>query len=101
MCGYLIDRMHVNIFSISGSSSAMPSRCSRSHSFWQVWLGEYHGHEVAIKRLKKDVPISGLLDFEREIELMCTLRHENIVFFFGAGKKNSVAVCVWLNGVRL
>ena len=53
--------------------------------FGEVWFGEYHGHAVAVKRLRNDVTLRGLMDFEREIELMCTLRHEHIVFFYGAG----------------
>lgn len=53
---------------------------------FKVFLAEYRGFPVAVKKLSPVVytPESGR-DFEREVETMRKIRHPNIVLFLGGG----------------
>lgn len=57
-------------------------------SFSAVWLGRWQEHNVAVKMILEgmDVDVYSDDDFEREFKFMRSLRHRNIVFFFGAGR---------------
>ena len=59
-------------------------------TFGQVWLADWQDRHVAVKVLKQallildqDVPEK----FEREIALLRSLRHRNVIFFFGCGAR--------------
>ncbi|POM75180.1 TKL protein kinase, partial [Phytophthora palmivora] len=51
----------------------------------EVWLCDYHGQQVAVKRLlqNKDHPANDVEEFAREIELSASLAHPNIISFLG------------------
>lgn len=53
-------------------------------SFGEVFLGEYMGSVVAIKKPNKDIPQDMYEKFVIEVELMVGLHHPNIVRFIGA-----------------
>ncbi|GLT45494.1 hypothetical protein SLA2020_193230 [Shorea laevis] len=54
-------------------------------SYGEVYRGEWHGTEVAVKRFL-DQHISGesLEEFRSEVQIMKKLRHPNVVLFMGA-----------------
>jgi serine/threonine protein kinase len=52
-------------------------------SFGEVWLGQFRGKKVAIKKLTQ-LTQHNLGDFVREVNIMCSLRHPNCVLFMGA-----------------
>ncbi|EDQ87620.1 uncharacterized protein MONBRDRAFT_27170 [Monosiga brevicollis MX1] len=57
-------------------------------AFGEVWLCRFNDIDVAVKRLKghlADMDPSLNEEFLNEIKFMRTLRHPNIVYFFGAG----------------
>ncbi|XP_065178459.1 uncharacterized protein LOC135809116 [Sycon ciliatum] len=55
-------------------------------AFGEVWLATYRDMPVAVKKLKAvQIDPRSRLDFEREVALMKTIRHPNIVMFLGAG----------------
>lgn len=57
-------------------------------SYGEVWHGFYQSHEVAVKKLHQsliELDESFIQYFEKEIKFQRTLRHSNIVFFYGAG----------------
>eukprot|EP00050_Salpingoeca_kvevrii_P003936 m.237725 g.237725 ORF g.237725 m.237725 type:complete len:660 (-) comp10911_c0_seq1:95-2074(-) len=60
-------------------------------SWGEVYLGEWAGRQVAVKRLRQAAVQlatfggSAKNNFMREIRVLRNLRHKNIVFFFGAG----------------
>lgn len=59
-----------------------------SGAYGDVYIGEYHGHAVAVKRLKShllELDPRVMEEFEREVSVMRRLRHRNLVFFYGAG----------------
>eukprot|EP00117_Sycon_ciliatum_P028011 scpid16651/ scgid4929/ Probable serine/threonine-protein kinase drkA; Receptor-like kinase 1; Receptor-like kinase A; Vesicle-associated receptor tyrosine kinase-like protein 1 len=59
--------------------------------FGEVWLAELSDMLVAVKHLKQSslTEPASVQDFRREVELMQTLRHPNIVLFLGAGSSGS------------
>jgi len=57
--------------------------------FGEVWKCEWREHVVAVKKLMKHWMNSGdegNLSFQKEIQFLQTIRHPNIVLFYGAGE---------------
>ncbi len=90
---------------VSSSEISYESLIGRG-SFGEVWLANWRGKKVAVKKMQQG-PVTGVLkgnaallaggapgarqahkallrDFVREINLMCSLRHSSIVLFMGA-----------------
>ncbi|KAF8723556.1 hypothetical protein HU200_021509 [Digitaria exilis] len=54
-------------------------------SFGEVYRGEWHGTEVAVKKfLQQDISSDALEEFRTEVGIMRRLRHPNVVLFMGA-----------------
>lgn len=54
-------------------------------SFGEVYRGEWHGTEVAVKKfLQQDISSDALEEFRKEVRIMKRLRHPNVVLFMGA-----------------
>ncbi|KAL6861759.1 hypothetical protein ACP4OV_017459 [Aristida adscensionis] len=54
-------------------------------SFGEVYKGEWHGTEVAVKKfLQQDISSDALEEFRTEVGIMKRLRHPNVVLFMGA-----------------
>ncbi|CAN1266861.1 Probable serine/threonine-protein kinase SIS8 [Linum perenne] len=54
-------------------------------SYGEVYRGEWHGTEVAVKRfLDQDISGESLMEFKSEVEIMKRVRHPNVVLFMGA-----------------
>ncbi|CAI0400495.1 unnamed protein product [Linum tenue] len=54
-------------------------------SYGEVYHGEWHGTEVAVKRfLNQDISGESLTEFKSEVQIMKRLRHPNVVLFMGA-----------------
>ncbi|CAA7043158.1 unnamed protein product [Microthlaspi erraticum] len=54
-------------------------------SYGEVYRGDWHGTEVAVKKfLDQDVTGEALEEFRSEVRIMKKLRHPNIVLFMGA-----------------
>ncbi|CAK8579731.1 unnamed protein product [Lathyrus sativus] len=54
-------------------------------SYGEVYRGEWHGTEVAVKRfLLQDISGESLEEFKSEVQIMRRLRHPNVVLFMGA-----------------
>jgi len=54
-------------------------------SFGEVYRGFYRGTEVAVKRLRETQLTDKLLqEFICETQILCELRHPNVVLFMGA-----------------
>uniref|UniRef100_A0ACD5Z3N9 Uncharacterized protein n=1 Tax=Avena sativa TaxID=4498 RepID=A0ACD5Z3N9_AVESA len=54
-------------------------------SFGEVYRGEWHGTEVAVKKfLQQDISSDALEEFRAEVRIMLRLRHPNVVLFMGA-----------------
>ncbi|XBH64437.1 probable serine/threonine-protein kinase SIS8 [Aegilops tauschii subsp. strangulata] len=54
-------------------------------SFGEVYRGEWHGTEVAVKKfLQQDISSDALDEFKAEVRIMKRLRHPNVVLFMGA-----------------
>ncbi|XP_040996401.1 probable serine/threonine-protein kinase SIS8 isoform X3 [Juglans microcarpa x Juglans regia] len=54
-------------------------------SYGEVYRGDWHGTEVAVKRfLDQDIYGQSLEEFKSEVLLMKRLRHPNVVLFMGA-----------------
>ncbi|WOL08803.1 serine/threonine-protein kinase EDR1-like isoform X1 [Canna indica] len=54
-------------------------------SFGEVYRGDWHGTEVAVKRfLHQDISSDALEEFISEVRIMKRLRHPNVVLFMGA-----------------
>ncbi|PON49795.1 Mitogen-activated protein kinase kinase kinase [Trema orientale] len=54
-------------------------------SYGEVYRGEWHGTEVAVKRfLDQEILGESLAEFMKEVRLMKRLRHPNVVLFMGA-----------------
>ncbi|KAK9668832.1 hypothetical protein RND81_13G089800 [Saponaria officinalis] len=54
-------------------------------SYGEVYRGEWHGTEVAVKRfLDQDIYEESLEEFKSEVRIMKRLRHPNVVLFMGA-----------------
>eukprot|EP00730_Choanoeca_flexa_P005629 TRINITY_DN11986_c0_g1_i6.p1 TRINITY_DN11986_c0_g1~~TRINITY_DN11986_c0_g1_i6.p1 ORF type:complete len:463 (+),score=112.21 TRINITY_DN11986_c0_g1_i6:2-1390(+) len=54
----------------------------------EVWLGQWQGREVAVKRMHQhlvELEHEAIEEFEHEVNIMRSIRHNNIVFFFGWG----------------
>eukprot|EP00049_Salpingoeca_infusionum_P015489 m.302008 g.302008 ORF g.302008 m.302008 type:complete len:1197 (+) comp15885_c0_seq1:112-3702(+) len=57
-------------------------------AFGDVWKGRFQGHSVAVKRLKvavMEMDEESVQQFDAEVRFMRSIRHKNIVFFYGAG----------------
>jgi len=69
-------------------------------NYGEVFKGNWRGTTVAIKKMKLPYAATGqeegeiLTDFEREAEIMRSLRHPNVVQFLGICKVNSVEVYI-------
>ncbi|XAR63955.1 Non-specific serine/threonine protein kinase [Bertholletia excelsa] len=54
-------------------------------SYGEVYHGEWHGTEVAVKKfLDQDITGESLDEFRSEVRIMKRLRHPNVVLFMGA-----------------
>ncbi|TVU11912.1 hypothetical protein EJB05_45523, partial [Eragrostis curvula] len=54
-------------------------------SFGEVYRGEWHGTEVAVKKfLQQDLTSDALEEFRTEVRIMKRVRHPNVVLFMGA-----------------
>ncbi|ESW32517.1 hypothetical protein PHAVU_002G328800 [Phaseolus vulgaris] len=54
-------------------------------SYGEVYRGEWHGTEVAVKKfLYQDISGELLEEFKSEVQIMKRLRHPNVVLFMGA-----------------
>ncbi|CAJ1936645.1 unnamed protein product [Sphenostylis stenocarpa] len=54
-------------------------------SYGEVYRGEWHGTEVAVKKfLYRDISGELLEEFKSEVQIMKRLRHPNVVLFMGA-----------------
>ncbi|XP_062159246.1 probable serine/threonine-protein kinase SIS8 isoform X3 [Alnus glutinosa] len=54
-------------------------------SYGEVYRGDWHGTEVAVKRfLNQDISGESLEEFKSEVRIMKRLRHPNVVLFMGA-----------------
>ncbi|XP_010274700.1 PREDICTED: serine/threonine-protein kinase EDR1 [Nelumbo nucifera] len=54
-------------------------------SYGEVYRGEWHGTEVAVKKfLDQDISGDALEEFRSEVRIMKRLRHPNVVLFMGA-----------------
>lgn len=54
-------------------------------SFGEVYRGDWHGTEVAVKKfLQQDISSDALEEFRTEVGIMKRLRHPNVVLFMGA-----------------
>ncbi|KAJ8560609.1 hypothetical protein K7X08_022469 [Anisodus acutangulus] len=54
-------------------------------SYGEVYRGEWHGTEVAVKKfLDQDITGESLEEFRSEVRIMKRLRHPNVVLFMGA-----------------
>ncbi|XP_031090520.1 probable serine/threonine-protein kinase SIS8 isoform X3 [Ipomoea triloba] len=54
-------------------------------SYGEVYRGEWHGTEVAVKKfLDQDIIGESLEEFKSEVRIMKRLRHPNVVLFMGA-----------------
>ena len=57
-------------------------------NFSQVWLADWEDRRVAIKRLSRVMQMADeetMSEFVAETKFMRSIRHPNIVFFYGAG----------------
>eukprot|EP00056_Hartaetosiga_gracilis_P010256 m.150348 g.150348 ORF g.150348 m.150348 type:complete len:1256 (+) comp13282_c0_seq2:125-3892(+) len=57
-------------------------------AFGEVWLASWQDRTVAVKKLKQSVNLfdeRAVEDFNAEVSLIRSLRHRNVVFFYGAG----------------
>lgn len=54
-------------------------------SYGEVYRGDWHGTEVAVKKfLNQDISGDALEEFRSEVRLMRRMRHPNVVLFMGA-----------------
>ncbi|KAI7747040.1 hypothetical protein M8C21_029981, partial [Ambrosia artemisiifolia] len=54
-------------------------------SYGEVYRGDWHGTEVAVKRfLDQEVTVEFLEEFKSEVGIMKRIRHPNVVLFMGA-----------------
>ncbi|KAM7267896.1 hypothetical protein ACFE04_010062 [Oxalis oulophora] len=54
-------------------------------SYGEVYRGDWHGTEVAVKRfLRQDITGESLEEFKSEVRIMKRIRHPNVVLFMGA-----------------
>ncbi|XP_055960489.1 probable serine/threonine-protein kinase SIS8 isoform X2 [Mercurialis annua] len=54
-------------------------------SYGEVYRGDWHGTEVAVKRfLDQGISVESLEEFRSEVRIMRRLRHPNVVLFMGA-----------------
>ncbi|KAJ6874939.1 LOW QUALITY PROTEIN: serine/threonine-protein kinase SIS8 isoform X1 [Populus alba x Populus x berolinensis] len=54
-------------------------------SYGEVYRGDWHGTEVAVKRfLDQDITGESLAEFRSEVRIMKRVRHPNVVLFMGA-----------------
>eukprot|EP00401_Gymnodinium_catenatum_P068275 CAMPEP_0117600860 /NCGR_PEP_ID=MMETSP0784-20121206/76720_1 /TAXON_ID=39447 /ORGANISM="" /LENGTH=361 /DNA_ID=CAMNT_0005403535 /DNA_START=24 /DNA_END=1110 /DNA_ORIENTATION=- len=58
----------------------------------EVFRGNWHGTDVAVKRLRQSGPLS--VEFTREISVLLRLRHPNLVLFMGASTQAVPALIV-------
>eukprot|EP00339_Tiarina_fusa_P008981 CAMPEP_0117081440 /NCGR_PEP_ID=MMETSP0472-20121206/57397_1 /TAXON_ID=693140 ORGANISM="Tiarina fusus, Strain LIS" /NCGR_SAMPLE_ID=MMETSP0472 /ASSEMBLY_ACC=CAM_ASM_000603 /LENGTH=795 /DNA_ID=CAMNT_0004809365 /DNA_START=77 /DNA_END=2460 /DNA_ORIENTATION=- len=58
----------------------------------QVYKGTYRSQEVAIKILKEKAEAKVLEEFQKEFEIMSSLRSPHVVFFFGATTQPSLCM---------
>ncbi|CAO2040709.1 unnamed protein product [Urochloa humidicola] len=71
-------------FEIQWEEIAMGERIGLG-SFGEVYRGEWHGTEVAVKKfLQQDLSGDALEEFRTEVRIMKRLRHPNVVLFMGA-----------------
>ncbi|XP_062514419.1 probable serine/threonine-protein kinase drkA [Corticium candelabrum] len=79
-----------NTWTINSREVKLRKRIDKDYPgvYGEVYEAEYREIVVAVKKLQKEhLPINRLyLEFAREIEVMKTIRHPNIVWFLGAGR---------------
>eukprot|EP00045_Choanoeca_perplexa_P014136 m.164523 g.164523 ORF g.164523 m.164523 type:complete len:1162 (-) comp16581_c0_seq14:34-3519(-) len=59
-------------------------------AFGEVWQGLWQDRVVAVKQLRQSIQElddAAVHDFDAEVKFMRTLRHANVVYFYGAGVK--------------
>ncbi len=70
--GWMVDWDEVKLERVLGAGS-----------FGEVWLGTFRGKKVAVKKMSS-VKREHYMDFVKELNVMCNLRHPNVVLFMGA-----------------
>ena len=64
-------------------------------SFGEVFKGRLWGTDVAIKKLKTlEITPEDLEDLQREISILATLRHPNMILYIGASSKKGQELCI-------
>ncbi|KAI4996223.1 hypothetical protein ZWY2020_046814 [Hordeum vulgare] len=67
------------------TAAAVVATTAAVRSFGEVYRGEWHGTEVAVKKfLQQDISSDALEEFRAEVRIMKRLRHPNVVLFMGA-----------------
>lgn len=77
------------VWEIDPSELQMNTDVLGAGSYGTVYRGSYHGIAVAIKKLHEDKGADAPRkeqEFEHEIAFLRTIRHPNIVLFFGCGR---------------
>jgi len=83
---FLVDMQEVKFQKLIGAGASA-----------EVYKGIYRATDVAIKKLKQinfDANSNILKEFKREIAVLATLRHPNLVLFMGAGRLPEGNVCI-------
>jgi len=60
----------------------------------KVFKGIYNGEEVAVKILSEDMLNFSVEEFKREVSIMSTMKHENLIQFYGAVTKEEKMMIV-------
>jgi hypothetical protein len=88
------------VWSIDSSEVQLMERLDQETpgSYGDVYQARYRDIDVAVKKLKLVMRSNAQIEkeFEREIQVMKSIRHPNIVLFFGAGKFCSEENCPFL-----
>eukprot|EP00002_Diphylleia_rotans_P039547 TRINITY_DN9193_c0_g2_i1.p1 TRINITY_DN9193_c0_g2~~TRINITY_DN9193_c0_g2_i1.p1 ORF type:complete len:2481 (-),score=465.82 TRINITY_DN9193_c0_g2_i1:92-7534(-) len=71
-------QISANSFKISGTQIG-------TGSFGSVFIGEYEGRKVAVKKMLQQLSdASYIIEFMREVNMMRRMQHKNIIKFYGA-----------------
>jgi len=65
-------------------------------AFGKVFLGEWHGNLVAVKELLLSGDVLGpvMTEFRQEVRMLSSLRHPNVISFFGCCQKDGQILIV-------